>query len=793
MIFDSRSRFRQRRAEIRRNRPPAESPWRKVQASGAIPAATVAAAFFIAITVILMMREDVIPYQEGQYVSHDITARVDFQYADPDRLREIQENRRRSEPSVYQRVPGDYWGTLAEKLLLLPDMAAHHTMDELPAAMQKVLTPGEVSALQTVRRQTYISTVNRYINTLKSKLGADGGPPLVILPADQRNEELDACEQRGDDSICYVTLAPPQTDPTLPPTPPGQAPLDEEVHTVNVATGVYGTDLPPEVLQQLQDDAREFPLSLKPLIGRLAFDYLRHHPTHELDQAATEAAQERAAASVPETAALVPYAQDSVIVPKGIITDHAIAILRAENEAYLQSLGNGRLEQIIGIILTAFVITLLLAAYTVRYQPRIKRNTARALALAALLTSMLLISALAGAVSDSPYIWGIAPTILAAIILTIAYDQRFAMGVGSIHSVLVTLALAEGAGFFLILWVGVMVTCYLLDDIRTRSKLIEVGGAAALAMMFVSAAVGALSLDPSRYLWHNCLYVGAAGLAAGFVTLGILPFVEKAFRITTSMTLLELADASQPLLRRLALEAPGTYNHSIQVATLAEAAAEAIGANSLACRVGAYYHDVGKINKADYFAENQPGGTPSRHLNLSPNVSLLIILGHVKDGMELAREYNLPSSLLPFIQQHHGTTLVEYFYNEACKQTGQEAVSPVPEEQYRYPGPKPKSRETAILMIADCVESACRAMRDPSASGVDRLVSDLIRRRLDDGQFDECDLTLRDIERIQRSMSKTLLGIYHGRIAYPSTSNLPTAAAENRGSDAGAGPAVKSA
>src|SRR5688500_7910854 len=186
------------------------------------------------------------------------------------------------------------------------------------------------------------------------------------------------------------------------------------------------------------------------------------------------------------------------------------------------------------------------------------------------------------------------------------------------------------------------------------------------------------------------------------------------------MTLLELADASQPLLKRLAIEAPGTYNHSLQVATLAEAAADAIGGNSLLCRVAAYYHDVGKINKADYFVENQSGGE-NRHLNLSPSVSLLIIIGYVKHGIELAREYNLPSSVLTFIQQHHGTTLVEYFYHRACTQKDgdQPAIS---ETQYRYPGPKPRSKEVAIVMIADAVESATRAMTEPNHNRVEVLV-----------------------------------------------------------------------
>jgi hypothetical protein len=241
------------------------------------------------------------------------------------------------------------------------------------------------------------------------------------------------------------------------------------------------------------------------------------------------------------------------------------------------------------------------------------------------------------------------------------------------------------------------------------------------------------------------------------------------------MTLLELADASQPLMRRLSFEAPGTYSHSLQVATLSEEAADAIHANSLLCRVGAYYHDIGKINKPDYFIENQNGGE-NRHLNLSPNVSLLIIIGHVKDGVEMAKEYNLPTSLLPFIQQHHGTTLVEYFYHRACDNASPDEPK-ISDTQFRYPGPKPKSKEIAIVMLADAVESATRAMSEPTASRIEALVHELAMKRLTDGQFDECDMTMRDLERIERSLCKTLLSFYHGRIAYPSTAAFSAAPA----------------
>jgi len=242
------------------------------------------------------------------------------------------------------------------------------------------------------------------------------------------------------------------------------------------------------------------------------------------------------------------------------------------------------------------------------------------------------------------------------------------------------------------------------------------------------------------------------------------------------MTLLELADASHPLLKRLAVEAPGTYNHSLQVATLAEEAAEAIGANSLLCRVGSYYHDIGKLMKPDYFVENQSGGK-NRHLSLNPNVSFLIIINHVKDGVAMGKEYNLPTKLISFIEQHHGTTLVEFFYQQACDNCDPEGPK-ISEHQFRYPGPKPKSKETAIVMLADCVESATRAMAEPTSSRIDTLVHDLTMKRLLDGQFDECDLTMRDIERIERALAKTLQGIYHGRIAYPSTKNVGMAPVE---------------
>jgi putative nucleotidyltransferase with HDIG domain len=231
------------------------------------------------------------------------------------------------------------------------------------------------------------------------------------------------------------------------------------------------------------------------------------------------------------------------------------------------------------------------------------------------------------------------------------------------------------------------------------------------------------------------------------------------------MTLLDYSDTNQPLLKRLAMEAPGTYSHSLLVGSIAEAAAEAIGCNGLLCRVGANYHDIGKINKAGYFAENEMGAI-SRHKELSPAMSQLIIVGHVKDGVEMVKEYSIPAVLRQFIETHHGTTLIEYFYNEA-KRKQDEKQPPPSEAEFRYTGPKPGTKEAAIVMLADTVEGAARTIAEPTPTRIEAVVHNMAMKRLQDGQFDECELSLRELSQIETSISKTLAAHYHARVAYP--------------------------
>jgi putative nucleotidyltransferase with HDIG domain len=300
----------------------------------------------------------------------------------------------------------------------------------------------------------------------------------------------------------------------------------------------------------------------------------------------------------------------------------------------------------------------------------------------------------------------------------------------------------------------------LVYNVRRRVEIIRAGiivGFAQLVLLFLmdKARIHA----PDRYL-----IIITNGLVSSIIALGALPVFEYLFRVVTNISLLELTDFNHPLLQRLILEAPGTYHHSLVVGNLSEAACAAVGANSLLARVGAYYHDIGKIQKPEYFSENQEMSR-SKHDDLSPTMSRLIIMNHVKEGVELANRYKLNPFLINFILQHHGTSLVYYFYRRALE--NQVEDQKVQEEGFRYPGPKPKTKETAIVLLADSVEAATRALREPTPANIEEVVHKVINNKFIDRQLDECELTLNDIEKISSVFIRILSGIYHGRIVYP--------------------------
>lgn len=260
-----------------------------------------------------------------------------------------------------------------------------------------------------------------------------------------------------------------------------------------------------------------------------------------------------------------------------------------------------------------------------------------------------------------------------------------------------------------------------------------------------------------------------ASILSGIFTIGFLPVFESVFDVVTTIKLLELANPNNPLLKRLLTEAPGTYHHSMLVANLSELAAEAIGANSVFARVACYYHDVGKLKRPYFFRENQMGGI-NPHDKIGPTLSTLIITSHVKDGVELAKEYKIPKAIQDIIIQHHGSSLVKYFYITMKNST--DKPEDVLEDDFRYQGADPLSKEAGIIMLADGVEAAVRSIKEPNKEKIEKMVDSIIKARLDSGHLDNSDLTLRDLKDIKEAFLKGLSGIYHERIEYPKLSNM---------------------
>lgn len=465
------------------------------------------------------------------------------------------------------------------------------------------------------------------------------------------------------------------------------------------------------------------------------------------------------------------------------LTERDFELLSLERAAFNTKRGGWwLLVQRLGVGLLTLVTALGLWSYLYQYKRRVVENPARGFAILAVLLLMQLI-AVQGTLTDPNLLWLTAtlPTLLAAMIFVVVYDQRTALAIGLMHMVMVMFALKLPISVGLVTMTGVGVAITMLPDVRSRSQMLRVGLVTGMAMS-VATVAGMVAAWPiylpevQNLLWTGAASGIASGLVAGMVVHSLisLDFLERVFSVTTALTLKDLNDAGHPLLQRLAQEAPGTYQHSLRIADMAEAAAESIGANSLLCRVGAMYHDVGKVNKPSYFIENQGGG-PNKHDKLSPAMSLLIIIGHVKDGLEMAREYKLPQPIRHMLESHHGTTLVEYFYHAAKTQAQAEAEQtqsgvksgPVDEFQFRYPGPKPQTKEAGILLLCDSLEAAARAMDDPTSVRLEQLVKTISKKRLMDGQFDDCSLTLKELARIEASVTKTLCAAYHGRIKYP--------------------------
>ena len=486
--------------------------------------------------------------------------------------------------------------------------------------------------------------------------------------------------------------------------------------------------------------------------------------TLEIDREATARAKQEASDRTP--AQFVSYQRGGLLAEASVpITPESLVLLRREHDEFLRQ--QDPRERIVRLLamLGLFAALFTLSAFYIHLNHRdLLADLGHVVTLLGFSVVTIVLCMLAAADAWQAQV---VPLLLFAMTMAIAYDEDLALLLASEVALVVVLGLGRGLPDYITLAAAVAAMVFWMGRIRNRSKLIYVGlWAGAVAML---SQVGANLLHERPFdlqMVYEAARTGTWTLLAGFLMTGLLPFVERSFGVLTDLSLLEVGDVAHPLLQELVRRAPGTYNHSINVASLSEAAAESIGARGLLVRVGAYFHDIGKMLKPSYFIENQ--GQENRHESLVPAMSTLIIMAHVKEGVELARQYNLPQPIIDLIAEHHGTTLVEYFYKRAAERSQSDPNGGGPDEQtYRYPGPKPSTRESAVMMLADAAESASRTLSEPTPARIASLVHELAQKRLNDGQFDECGLTLEELKTVEKSLVKSLTAVYHGRVKYP--------------------------
>jgi putative nucleotidyltransferase with HDIG domain len=376
------------------------------------------------------------------------------------------------------------------------------------------------------------------------------------------------------------------------------------------------------------------------------------------------------------------------------------------------------------------------------------------------------------------------PVACGAMLVSIFQGLGVAVTFSLAISVLASLLFGGQVEYFVYFFVNSLVAAYGVRNCNERGILIKTGLMVGLVNIFLSLSI--VMITDSIYSLDAVFsatsgFVG--GILAGVIATGILPLLEMCFGFTTDIKLLELANLDQPLLRDFMVQSPGSYHHSVIISNMVEATAKAVHANPLLARVSAYYHDIGKMKKPLYFVENQQG--ENKHEKLAPSMSSLILIAHVKDGVELAKKHKLGQEIIDIIQQHHGTSLISYFYHKAKERMGMKGGKSVEvkDEDFRYPGPKPQTKEAGLVMLADMVEAASRSLRDPTPARIQGMVQKIINNVFSDGQLDECELTLKDLHQIAKSFNKTLSGIFHHRIEYPEPISRSPKKVKNGNSD----------
>jgi len=503
---------------------------------------------------------------------------------------------------------------------------------------------------------------------------------------------------------------------------------------------------------------------LAPDEAALAMELFGMHfmPMYVYSKELTEDARANAIASVPKTQGIV--AEGELIVATGdrINESTQLKLSSYRRSRQLREVDDRPWQQMFGNLLHIIILLGLVALYLYNFRQRIYFDN---LQLGIIMMAIVLVAIMSFVTmlirSPLPIEFLIMVPFLSTL-LSILYDSRTAFYVTVIACFIV--AGIRGTDYMIALAslsAGVM-AIYTVRDIKSRTQLFR---SIAFSMLGFTLAIAALALERGDALSDIALRLGFAAINSTIspvLTFGAILLIENLFEVATDLKLLEYDNLNHPLLRALADKAPGTYQHTLTIARLAESAASAIGANPLLAKVGSYYHDVGKIAKAEYFVENQMQ-MGNKHDKIKPEMSARIIRNHVLDGMELARQYKLPQRIIDFIPMHHGTTMIQYFLDKA-----REANPDISENDYRYPGPLPHSRETAIVMLADAVEATTRSLPNPTPKAIEETIDRVVKKRFSEGQLDHCDLTLADLNKIKNAFLRNLIGMSHPRIQYKS-------------------------
>lgn len=497
----------------------------------------------------------------------------------------------------------------------------------------------------------------------------------------------------------------------------------------------------------------KFSKDVKELGKNIGYSQIR--PNLVYDAVMTAKLKEEARNSVES----VVIKKDQIIVKEGEpVTEAQIEILRKLD--LLDEASSFKLFVYISLGVLVIVVLVLQGLYLYKYHKNIFDDPKKIILINIVNCIALVLARTLSIIS--PYV---IPLAFAPMLLTLLIEDSVAITLSIVNCILISIAVQFNLPITILAVLNSVIGVVLLKNMDERNDILY-------SALFIAIINGVLTLTMSFLQGNNDVLdvITMSGIAflgsvlAGVLTIGFLPFFESIFDIVTTVKLLELSNPNHPLLKRLLFEAPGTYHHCVLVANLSELGAQAIGANSVLSRVAAYYHDVGKLKRPFFFKENQMG-RENPHDKITPNLSTLIIISHVKDGIELAKEYKVPKVIRDIIQQHHGTSLVKYFY--ITMKNISDKPEEVKEEDFRYVGPDPLSKEAGIVMLADGVEAAVRSINEPTKGKIEEMVNKIIKSRLNEGQLDNCDLTLKDLEKIRKAFLKALSGIYHERIEYP--------------------------